>query len=73
MGTKNLAAYDAKYNNGLLTPFQFAGTPASGAGGTYAGRAAVGSQLIDTSAGKYYICTASTSSSVTWTLVGAQT
>jgi hypothetical protein len=73
VGTKNLAAYDAKYNNGLLTPFQFAGTPTSGAGGTFASRAAVGSQLIDTAAGKYYICTAATGSSVTWTLVGSQT
>jgi hypothetical protein len=44
----------------------------SGAGGTYAGRAQVGSQLIDVSAGKLYVATAATSSSVTWTVVGTQ-
>jgi hypothetical protein len=72
MGTKYLAAIAAKLSNGLEQPFSLAGTPTSGAGGTYAGRAAVGSQLVDTAAGKYYICTASGGGSVTWTLVGSQ-
>jgi hypothetical protein len=73
MGTKNLNAYAAKYSNGLDRPFQVNGTPVNGASGTYVGRAAVGSLLVDTSVGKLYCATVATSSTVTWTLVGAQT
>lgn len=72
MGTKYLASVASKYTNGLDKPFLFAGAPTSGAGGTMAGRAAIGSQLVDTVNGKYYICTASAGGSVTWTLVGSQ-
>jgi hypothetical protein len=32
-----------------------------------------GSQLVDYVNGKYYIATAATASSVTWTVVGTQT
>jgi hypothetical protein len=73
VGTKQQASYDAKFTNGLGQPFSLAGAPTSGASGSYLGRAAVGSQLIDTVAGKLYIATVATPSTVTWTLVGAQT
>lgn len=73
MGTKQLNSYAAKYSNGLDRPFQLGGAPVNGSGGSYVGRAAVGSQLIDTAAGKLYVATVATSSTVTWTLVGAQT
>ena len=73
MGTKQLNSYAAKYSNGLDRPFQIAGTPVNGTSGTYVGRAAVGSQLIDTAVGNLYVATVATSSTVTWTLVGAQT
>ena len=77
MGTRQLAAYKAKLgNSGLDTPFQLAGAPTSGAGGSYAGRATVGSQLVDTTNGKLYIATAAiggASPSVTWVSVGSQT
>jgi hypothetical protein len=72
MGTKYLAAVAAKLSNGLQQPFSLAGAPVNGASGSYVGRAAVGSQLIDTVNGKYYICTVSTPSTITWTLVGSQ-
>jgi hypothetical protein len=73
MGLRQLAQYDAKFSGGMSVPFQSAGAPVSGAGGTQAGRAQVGSQLVDTTNGIYYICTAATSSSVTWVKVGLQT
>jgi hypothetical protein len=72
VGTKLLAQYAAKYSNGQQVPFQLAGAPVSGAGGSFVNRATVGSQLIDTVAGKVYVCTVATGSTVTWTLVGAQ-
>jgi hypothetical protein len=72
VGTKHQASYDAKFSNGLGVPFQLAGAPTSGASGSYLGRATVGSQLIDTVNGKYYIATVATPSTVMWTLVGAQ-
>jgi hypothetical protein len=73
MGSKQLAQYEAKYSNGLTVPFSMAGTPTSGASGSFVNRATVGSQLIDTVAGKLYIATVATGATVTWVLVGAQT
>jgi hypothetical protein len=72
MGTRQLNSYAAKYSNGLDRPFQLAGAPTSGASGSYVGRAAVGSELIDNVAGKLYVATVATSSTVTWVLVGSQ-
>jgi hypothetical protein len=72
MGLRQLAAYRAKLSGGLETPFQFAGVPVSGVGGTMAGRAQVGSKLTDYTNGKDYICTAATATSVTWVLTGGQ-
>jgi hypothetical protein len=72
VGYRNLAAYAAKFSNGVSTPFQLNGTPTSGAGGSFAGRAVVGSLLLDYSTGKLYAATAATSTSVTWTLIGSQ-
>lgn len=73
MGYRQLAAYAAKLSNGTSTPFQNNGTPTSGAGGSFASRAIVGSLLLDYSTGKLYGCTAVGGGSVTWTLIGAQT
>ena len=73
MGYRTLAAYQAKATNGVSTPFQLAGTPTSGAGGSFAARAMIGSLLLDYSTGKLYACTAVGGGSVSWTLVGAQT
>jgi hypothetical protein len=73
MGMRQLVQYEAKLSGGLRAPFQLAGAPTSGAGGSFAARASVGSQLIDTVAGKLYACTAAGGGSVTWVLVGAQT
>jgi hypothetical protein len=72
MGTKQQAQYAAKFSSGQTVPFQLNGAPTSGAGGSFAGRAVVGSQLIDLALGKVYVCTASGGGSVTWTLVGSQ-
>jgi len=73
MGFQQLATYRGKFANGLADPFLFAGAPTSGAGGTYASRAVVGSKLRDTTNGQDYIATAATGTSVTWTKVGTQT
>jgi hypothetical protein len=73
MGLRQLHSYAAKYSQGLDRPLQLGTAPASGASGSYLGRAAIGALLVDTSTGKLYACTASTGSSITWTLVGAQT
>jgi hypothetical protein len=73
MGLRQLAQQKAKVSNGLEVPFQFAGTPVPGVGGTYAGRVAIGSLLQDTTTGKLYSVTAATATSVTYTLIGAQT
>lgn len=54
---------------GLGAPLTNAGAPVSGT--TYAGVAAVGAQLIDTTNGKLYINTG-TQASPTWTVVGTQ-
>lgn len=58
--------------NGLNSPFQNAGAPTVNV--TFLGQAVVGSLLIDTTNGKLYICTATNgTSTITWTVVGAQT
>lgn len=58
--------------SGLAAPLRNAGAPTNNV--TFLGVAIVGSQLIDTTNGKAYICTATNgSSTVTWTVVGAQT
>lgn len=58
--------------SGLNAPLRNAGAPTNNV--TFLGVAIVGSQLIDTTNGKAYICTATNgSSTVTWTVVGAQT
>lgn len=58
--------------SGLNAPLLNAGAPTVNV--TYLGTAIVGSQLIDTTNGKTYICTATNgSSTITWTVVGAQT
>ena len=72
MGLRQLHSYAAKYSQGLDRPLQLNGAPTSGASGSYLGRAAIGALLVDYSTGKLYACTASTPSSITWTLVGAQ-
>jgi hypothetical protein len=57
--------------NGLGTPLQLAGAPTNNV--TYLGQAQVGSLLIDTVAGKLWICTATNgSTTITWTVVGSQ-
>jgi hypothetical protein len=65
MGYRNLVAYQAKLTNGTSAPFQLSGAPTSGASGSFVGRAIVGSLLVDTSAGKLYVATVATSSTVT--------
>jgi hypothetical protein len=57
--------------SGLGTPLTNAGAPTNNV--TYVGVAVVGSRLIDTTNGKLYIATVATASTVTWTVVGAQT
>ena len=57
--------------NGLGAPFQNAGVPTVNV--TFLGVAVVGSQLIDTTGGKLYVCTATNgTSTITWTVAGAQ-
>jgi hypothetical protein len=55
---------------GLGAPLQNAGAPVNGT--TFAGIAAVGALLIDTTNAKLYINTG-TQASPTWTVVGTQT
>lgn len=58
-------------NDGLYTPILNAGAPGANA---FAGRAALGGLLIDTTGAKLYICTATNgTTTATWTVVGAQT
>lgn len=58
-------------NDGLTHPILNAGAP--GANG-FAGRCKVGSLLIDRTAGKLYICTATNgTTTATWAVVGTQT
>lgn len=58
--------------SGLDAPLRNAGAPTVNV--TYLGIAVVGSELIDTTNGKLYICTATNSTStITWTVAGAQT
>ncbi len=58
--------------SGLNTPLQNAGAPTSNV--TFLGVAVVGAQLVDTTNGKLYICTATNgTSTITWTSVGSQT
>lgn len=57
--------------SGLDAPLRNAGAPTANV--TYLGVAVVGSNLIDTTNGKTYICTATNgTSTITWTVVGAQ-
>jgi hypothetical protein len=57
--------------SGLDAPLLNAGAPTVNV--TYLGTAVVGSQLIDTTNGKAYICTATNgTSTITWTVVGTQ-
>jgi hypothetical protein len=72
MSFREKLAKDARTNRGLGNPFLLAGAPVNGAAGSYVKDALVGSLLIDTSAGKLYIATVATGSTVTWTLVGSQ-
>lgn len=56
---------------GLGAPLRNAGAPTANV--TYLGVAGLGSQLIDTTNGKVYVCTATNgTSTITWTVVGAQ-
>jgi hypothetical protein len=73
MGTRQLAQYAGKAARGLTVPFFFAGVPTSGAGGTMAAYATVGSALVDTVNGDHYMCIASGGGSVTWQLTAVQT
>jgi hypothetical protein len=73
MSVKARLAKEAIAGYGLARPLLNAGAPTSGAGGTMASIAQVGSLLIDTTGGKLFICTAVGGGSVTWTVVGAQT
>ena len=58
--------------SGLNAPLRNAGAPTVNV--TFLGIAVVGSKLIDTTNGKDYICTATNgTSTITWTVVGAQT
>jgi hypothetical protein len=72
MSVRTTLARQAQDGYGLSQPFLLAGAPTSGASGSFVGRAVVGSLLIDTSAGKLYIATVATGSTVTWTVVGTQ-
>lgn len=57
--------------SGLDAPLRNAGAPTTNV--TYLGVAVVGSNLIDTTNGKQYICTATNgTSTIAWTVVGAQ-
>ena len=57
--------------NGLTHPLLNAGAPTVNV--TYLGQAVIGSLLIDTTNGKLYIVTATNgTSTITWTVVGAQ-
>jgi hypothetical protein len=66
-------------SGGNIMPTDSIGTPYTNAGAptvnvTQLGSAIVGSLLVDTTNGKLYICTATNSTStITWTVVGAQT
>jgi len=58
--------------SGLRSPLTNAGAPVANV--TYLGVAVVGSLLLDTTNGKLYICTATNgTSTISWTVVGAQT
>ena len=72
MSVRTAIAKQAQDGYGLSQPFLLAGTPVNGASGSFVTKAVVGSLLIDTSAGKLYIATVATGSTVTWTVVGSQ-
>lgn len=56
---------------GLGAPLRNSGAPTANV--TYLGTAVVGSQLIDTTNGKMYVCTATNNTStIAWTVVGTQ-
>jgi hypothetical protein len=77
MGTRYLNSVAAKYSQGMDRPFQLNGAPTSGVGGSFAGRAVVGSLLVDyaSSPAKLHICSAynSGTNNITWVSVGSQT
>lgn len=56
--------------SGLNSPLRNAGAPTTS---TYVKVAVVGSQLIDTTNGKLYVCTANNGTAITWIVAGAQT
>ena len=59
-------------SNGVVHPIQNAGAPTVNVTGL--GVAVIGSQLVDTTTGKLYSCTATNgTSTITWTVVGTQT
>ena len=70
MGQRQLAAQAAARTNGIQQPFQLSGAPVNGT--SFAGKAVVGSQAVDTTNGKLYVCT-SLSGGPQWTVVGTQT
>jgi hypothetical protein len=72
MSVRATLAKQSQDGYGLSQPFLLAGAPTSGASGSFVNKAVVGSLLIDTSAGKLYIATVATGSTVTWTVVGSQ-
>ena len=81
MGTRQLAQYRKKFypyevqslptRDGREVPLTNAGAPTNNV--TKLGQAVVGSQLIDQSSGRLYICTATNgTSTITWTVTGSQ-
>jgi hypothetical protein len=73
MSLKSTLSKTNRANRGLVGPLLPTADPTSGAGGTFAADAVVGSLLVNTTAGRLFICTAAGGGSVTWTLVGSQT
>lgn len=56
--------------SGLETPFHWNGAPTSGAGGTFVGKAVIGSRLVNVANGNIYVAAATTTPTlVNWTLV----
>lgn len=63
---------NVRRGSGLGTPLRHPGAPVNGTSGTFAGIAAKGARLIDTTNAVFYINTG-TLLSPTWTIVGTQT
>ena len=71
MGLLQQSQVRAKYSRGLADAYMLAGAPTANV--TLLGTAIVGSRLVDTTAGKEYICTATNgTSTITWTVVESQ-